>query len=550
MSEHIERIKSIISPSQIISKNVNLKTKGNGEYLGLCPFHDEKTPSFTISDTKGFYHCFGCGAHGDIFTFLMEKEGLPYKEALTRLAEQAGVPLPQYKPVDEKLKKKSDICYSIYDKASEFYHKSLFTSEGKQALEYLKKRRIKDEIIQLYKLGFAPLNSNKTINYLKKLFPEKEILESKVIMQGERGLYNQFRGRVIFPILDKRSRVVAFGGRTLLADGKPKYLNSSENPIFNKSDILYGLNIAQEHAFKLKEIIITEGYIDVLSLANCGINHSVAPLGTSIRVSQIQPLWQFVDEPLICMDSDEAGRRAAIRLAKESLEFITPGKSLRFMILTGGKDPDEVINKYGKDYFELAMQKAIPLADLLFEIEKKEKPLNTPENRADLKERLFALAEKTRDKSLSTSYRLYFRDKFSELFSRKKQGFQYNSSNYKNHNTVPKAETKVAIKSIMKKTDNYINDSVNAILSNVIAHPELLRDSEIKEKLSQDEDDSGILDKLHDYVLNLNSFSEFSDDSAPKNKFEEITHKLLISKKEREKKRIWKQRNHTIYAKL
>lgn len=486
MRQVAERIRNALPASQVIGRKVVLKPKGNQEYLGLCPFHTEKSPSFTVSNDKQFYHCFGCGAHGDIFKFVMENEGLGYKDTLALLANEAGVELPKFTPQQIDEEKKVVKIYEIFHITTSYYHKALYEKANKHALAYLNHRGLSDELIKEYQLGFAPENQNELLAILRGKFTDAEIIESTVMLDGK-GLYSMFRGRVIFPIFDRRSRPIAFGGRTMEAGVEPKYLNSPDNPIFKKGEGLYGLNIAAKDAHKSNEIILVEGYMDVLSLANRGIHNAVAPLGTAVKVEQLKLLWQFSNEPTICMDADSAGQRSTSKMAHQALEMIEAGKSLKFISLDGGKDPDEVISSNGIDYFKNLLKNALPLSDMLFKMEKELKPIKTPEQITDFKKRLLKLAESIKERDLAAQYKNYFMQKFFETFAKGKKKVK---------------QTIDCQKSVLLANARESIDEL-AVLFYTLCTPELLEDSEFYEQLINMQFTSNLLDNIRGNVLSI-----------------------------------------------
>lgn len=481
MQNYTEQIKERVSISSIVSLKVALKTKGKGELLGLCPFHQEKTPSFTVSDQKGFYHCFGCGAHGDIFAFLMETEGDSYKEALEKLAIIAGVRLPNSWAESNQRNKQNDVLFSIFAKAAEFYKKHLYSSIGAIALNYLTKRGLHKNIIDQYGLGFAPENSNALVELINANFSKEDIQKSALFNSQGARQYDPLHGRIIFPIHDNKGRVLAFGGR-ILSEGQPKYLNSAENPLFEKGKLLYGLHLAKSTIYKQQEAIVTEGYMDVISLANAGVYNSVAPLGTALKISQLELLWQIIPQPAICMDSDVAGKNASARIAHEALPYIAPDKTLKFIQLTKGKDPDEIIIKYGLSEFNKCIDSAIPLVQMLVEISLQNSDLKTPEGKIKFQQILNQLADKIQDAHLKNEYKKYFKNAVYKLT----HGYQKPAQ--KIHPSLSKESLPHA---------SYELEIFNILLTS----PSLLQDEEVMDELMRIEFSSIVLDRLRDFIL-------------------------------------------------
>lgn len=482
----INAVKERISLSSIVGRKVSLQRKKLGEFLGLCPFHKEKTPSFHVNDNQGYYHCFGCGAHGDAFSFRMELEALPFKEVLKELASEAGVELPT---TQQKVEEYSLISrlYEIYEVVADYYQQQLMTPKGAEALAYLKKRGLKTKTIQQYRLGYAPDDYTELECILNKNFNIEEITQSKILPLGQFGKYNPFKNRVIFPIIDPTNKVIAFGGRSL--DGSnPKYLNSSETLIFQKSKQLYALNIAKKISYKAKKILVVEGYMDVISLANYGIEYAVAPLGTSFTHDQLEILWQINSTPTICFDMDAAGQKAALRAAHEALPFLQPERTLQFIHLKGGKDPDEVLLNQGANYFLELMEKPLPISRLLFEEQVNKEPLNTPEAKTRLKNRLHALTKKIANADLAKNYNSFFQDELYQIFRYKKNS-TFKAAAPKLENAPDAKEREVVILfAIIKK------------------HPTLLLDEEILDLLNRLEINSKYLDKKRCDILSLTEY--------------------------------------------
>lgn len=487
MKSTIEQIKNIIKPSTIVSRKVGLKLRGL-EHTGLCPFHNEKSPSFTVSDEKGFYHCFGCGAHGDIFTFVMKTQNLEYYEALTQLANEAGVILPKKGGNDFITDRKIEVCFQIYEVATTYFANKLTSFEGKPALDYLTKRGINAEIIQQFRLGFAPHSHNELLQLLQKNFSREEILNSKILQQNEnKEFYNLLRNRIIFPIFNIKGKVISFGGR-IINTGEPKYLNSTENPIFNKGSELYGLNFVRQH-LKDNTLILVEGYIDVIALFKNGFKTAVAPLGTAVKETQIELLWKFCNEPLICMDADNAGKNSMVRLAYNALPNVSSTKSLRFIRLQGGKDPDEVIKNHGVNYFTRLKDSASSLADFLFEHEKNLKPLQTPEQTLDLKNRLIDVSKKIKLSDLQKNYQFYLLGEYYKLFKNDKK------------KPVVKAD---ATKEAILNYELADNDSVIcSILMLILENNELINYNQILSQLGKLEIKDIGLDTLRNKIIDL-----------------------------------------------
>ena len=505
MTSDAELIKSKLLLSEVIRKRVHLQNKGNVGYVGLCPFHKEKTPSFFVNDERANYHCFGCGAHGDVFTFIMKYEGMDYKDALERAAHIAGIDLAKQ---DKKAKaqiEKNKIFFQIYEKAAEFYHKQLFLKSGKRALDYVLSRGITLATIQHYKLGFALKDPSQLINLLLEDFTETDLLASRIVQRKNDFTYDPFYNRLIFPIQDKSKRFIAFGGR-IIDEGQPKYLNSAENPIFKKSNHLYGYSLAKNYIHKQKEVIVVEGYIDVIALANQEIYNAVAPLGTSIKLNQIEMLWSICSEPTICFDNDEAGHNATARIAYESLKNVAHNKSLKFTKLVYGKDPDEVIKNKGVKFFEQLVKKSIPLADYIFDNESSKLVLNTPEKKSLLLKNILKIANEISDLEVRGKYIWHLKQKYYDLL-RSLNPNKDKITSYSKKDRIINIQGLRQAMSVQNK-----NKESLAIINILYYYPELLNNNEIVEELINI-DLPNFLDKIRRILLKLTTSSNIKIDS-------------------------------------
>ncbi|WP_395462808.1 DNA primase [Wolbachia endosymbiont of Cantharis cryptica] len=329
--DHIDIIKSKLLLSDIVGKKVRLIKRGDS-FVGLCPFHHEKTPSFSVSNTRGLYHCFGCSAHGDVFEFISQTEGLSFKEAMEKLASVTGVELPK----NLNITKEDNKLFLALDLAA-----SWFAEKNQGVEDYLKQRKISPKIIGKFKIGYAPSSGLK--EYLNSSGIENEILTDVGLIN--KSFYDYFRDRLIFPIYNIAGKVIGFGGRALSSEQQPKYLNSPESQLFRKRENLYGLNFALSEIRKKQHVFVVEGYMDVIALHQAGISNTVAPLGTAISAEQIKNLWRFTKEISICMDGDSAGYRAATRVAELALPILEPGYTLKFVTLPSSKDPYDICNE-------------------------------------------------------------------------------------------------------------------------------------------------------------------------------------------------------------
>ncbi len=408
--------------SALIGKSVKIRRAGR-EWKACCPFHQEKTPSFTINDDKGFYHCFGCGAHGDAIRWLTDQRGLPFIDAVKELAQAAGLDMPeQDRQSAEKAERAKGLHEAMADAATWFTEK-LNGIEGSEARAILARRGIAAETAQAFGLGFAP-DSRGKLRLALKGYGDPMLIEAGLLIQVEgKEPYDRFRGRLMIPIRDARGRVIAFGGR-VIGDGEPKYLNSPDTPLFDKGRTLYNLDRAPATARRAGRVIAVEGYMDVIALAQAGFAEAVAPLGTALTEHQLERLWRMADVPLLCFDGDAAGQKAAIRAAHRALPLIQPGRSLAFVTLPEGMDPDDLVRAKGAPAFEKLLATPQQLADRIFAHEVAAEPLDTPEARAGLKRRLAELAQTVAEPSVRTEYLAEFRRRFDALFEAPPRQFQ------------------------------------------------------------------------------------------------------------------------------
>ena len=365
--EIIDEVRQNTDIVDIISQYVHLKRSGRN-FFGLCPFHNEKSPSFSVSPDKQIFHCFGCGVGGNVYTFLTKIEGITFKEAVEQLAEKSNIQLPKLENnIDNSKEELKAKVYKVNEFAAEYYHQNLYKPTAKIAQEYIKKRKLNNETLKSFKIGFSGKFDELYRALKKEGFGEKEILESGLVNKNEKGMYiDRYRNRLMFPIYDVRNRVIAFGGR-VLDDSKPKYINSPENVVYSKSRNLFGLNVAKKG--DTKKILIVEGYMDVISLHQRGITNVVAPLGTALTEQQGWLLRKSSEQIILSFDSDGAGQTAILR----SLEILkNMGCDIRILQMQGAKDPDEYIIKYGVARFNNLIEKAISLIEFKVKVLKKD----------------------------------------------------------------------------------------------------------------------------------------------------------------------------------
>ena len=415
--QFLDELRQHLSLVGVIARKVKLQRRGR-ENLGLCPFHNEKTPSFTVSDEKGFFHCFGCGAHGDVIGFVMRSEGLSFPEAVERLARESGLPLPVSSPEERVRAERQATLVSALETAAAWYEQQLKAAAGRAALDYLRARGLSEASIARFRLGYAPEGRTALREALERAgVPLDLAIEAGLIGKGEDGaLFDRMRGRVIFPIADRRGRVIAFGGRAL-GEAQPKYLNSPETALFHKGRTLYGLAQALRPAKDAGEIIVAEGYMDVIALAQAGFAQAVAPLGTALGEEQMAELWRLVPEPTLCFDGDGAGELAAARAAERAFPLLKPGQSLRFALLPPGEDPDSLILGEGAPAMRAVLDQASPLAEMVWRGALAGRQLDTPERRAGLSQELRQLLVRIADRGVQDAYRAEFESRLDKLLN-------------------------------------------------------------------------------------------------------------------------------------
>nr|WP_314445424.1 DNA primase [uncultured Sphingomonas sp.] len=417
----LDELRARVTLSSVIAPHVKL-TRAGREWKACCPFHNEKTPSFTVNDEKHFYHCFGCGAHGDAIRFLTDNRGLPFMDAVKELAASAGMEVPAPDPRSRARAERQATLHDVMAAAQAWFAEQLDSIEGAEARAYCQRRGIGAGAIKRFGIGFAPDRRQGLRKALAEHTDAKLIETGLLISVEEKEPYDRFRGRLMIPIRDPRGRVIGFGGR-ILGPGEPKYLNSPETPLFDKGSSLYNLDRASPASRAAKRLIVVEGYMDVIGLDRAGIGEVVAPNGTALTERQLELLWRLNPSPILCFDGDSAGQKAAIRAATRALPLLGPERTLSFVALPQGQDPDDLVNSGGRDAVEALLQTPEPLVDRLWRHERDSTPLATPEQRAGLKQRLLDHAASIADRSLSQLYRDEWMDRFHALNRRERPAF-------------------------------------------------------------------------------------------------------------------------------
>ncbi len=410
----LDELRARVTLSSVISRTTRL-TKAGHEFKACCPFHNEKSPSFTVNDQKGFYHCFGCGAHGDVIRWMTDQRGLAFMDAVKELAAEAGLDVPAPDPRAAKKAEQQAGLHEVLEAAQNFYRAQLETNEGSKARAYLASRRFDPLTMERFGFGFAPAG-RQALKAALGQFSEEMLIEAGLrIAVEDKEPYDRFRDRLTMPIHDARGRVIGFAARILDAEKKdaPKYLNSPDTPLFDKGRTLFNLHRAGPASRQTGRIVVVEGQMDVIALAAAGIGEAVAPMGTALTERQLEMLWRLVETPILCFDGDAAGQRAAMRAVTRALPLLRPAHSLKIVRMPAGKDPDDLIKENGVAALESLLAEPKSLLDQLWEHERDAAPLNTPEDKAGLKKRLMEHVDTIADPDIKALYRRELNNRFS-----------------------------------------------------------------------------------------------------------------------------------------
>jgi len=413
----LEELRSRVSVTQVVGRKVSWDLKksnqNKGDMWAPCPFHQEKTASFHVDDQKGFYYCFGCHAKGDAISFVKETENVNFIEAVQILAKEAGLQMPEQDPQAKEKSSYRDELFKIMDLSVRFYQRSLNSAQGAKARDYINSRKLTLATIDNFELGFASNNRTELFDYLKdKNIQEEHIIDTGMCLRSDDGgaVYDRFRDRIMYPIRDSRDRCIAFGGRAMSQNARAKYLNSPETKLFDKGKSLYNVSVARSALNKQSSLIVAEGYMDVIALAQANFKASVAPLGTAITKDQLALIWRISPNPVIALDGDRAGINAAYRLIDVALPLIETGKTIKFVLMPEGYDPDDLIQERGRDAMQNLVDDAISLGDLLWKRETEGLSFNNPDARAALDKKLDQAISNVRDRQLKYHYQQYFKD--------------------------------------------------------------------------------------------------------------------------------------------
>ncbi|HLL30390.1 MAG TPA: DNA primase [Allosphingosinicella sp.] len=412
--QFLDEIRARTSLSALVGKTVKLQRAGR-EWKACCPFHKEKTPSFYVNDEKCFWHCFGCGVHGDAIRWLTDARGLPFMDAVKELADAAGMEVPAADPRAREKAERATGLYDVMEAAQRWFEEQLGGLEGAQARAYLDKRGISDATRRRFGFGYAPDTRGKLRAALRD-FGNDRLIEAGLLIapEDEREPYDRFRGRLMFPIRDRRGRVIAFSAR-ILGAGEPKYLNSPDTALFDKGRTLFNIDKAAAASREAKRVIVVEGQMDVIALDQAGLGEAVAPLGTAVTEAQLGLLWRLAPTPILCFDGDSAGQKAAVRALLRALPHVGPGRSLGFVTLPPGQDPDDLVRSEGRKAMEALLQSPQSLVDRLWQHELESETLATPEQKAGLRHRLSEHVSTIQDPHVREQYRSELLGRFNAL---------------------------------------------------------------------------------------------------------------------------------------
>ena len=505
-ADFLDELRSRIRISEVIGRKLKLIKRGR-EFIALCPFHNDSKPSLSVVDEKNFYHCFACGAHGDIIKFTMETEGLNFIESVDKLANLAGLEVPKQDPIERAKEARRRTLREVVEEVTTYFEEFLRKAPTKAGLDYLKERGLSDRTIKSFRLGLAPANSKTfRVNMQDRGIEEKLLEEAGLIKKSaaSSSTYDYFRGRLIFPISDRRGQIIGFGGRAL-NNQEPKYLNSPETSLFQKGQILYQGQMTREIAHKTDQVIVVEGYMDVISLAEVGINNAVAPLGTALTERQIRELWKFSTEPIICFDGDSAGMRAAVRASDRLLPILEPGLSARFASLPPGEDPDDIVRRGGANKFRELLEASTGLSDFFWEMEKSNGSLDTPEKQAAFFKRIRKRVGEIKNQTVREAYKDSIEaniNNFRASMRAVKSGMDAPYNGYSRSNSYKPIRSSISNKAArVNITQTMERRQKQAILAAFLMHPSLVED--FGEALGYLELGDPFLDKLRLDILDI-----------------------------------------------
>ena len=500
--EYLDEIKLRIKVSQVVGRTVKLKKRGK-EFIGLSPFSSEKTPSFTVNDDKGFYHCFSSGEHGNIFDFLIKIKNFKFGEAVRALASEAGMPAYRFTKQDEERDNRWKIYNNILEKYVDFFNQKLSSNKNLEAYKYLENRKLTTEEIKLFKIGYVP-HDNDFYQILKKEFTNEQLKSSGIYYFDEqKGKYiDRFKGRIIFPVKNLNGMIIALGGRSISKNYFAKYINSPETEFYKKGNNLFNLNNARNSKEKEEQVFIVEGYMDVISLSKFKIENVVANLGTAMTEKQIELIWRFFKKPIICLDGDSSGQRAALRIAERLFPLIKPEYQIYFLTLPTNQDPDNFVNSEGRESFLNYSQNKVDIQNFIWDSYFRDVNKSKPESLALFEKKMKELCYQINDKILSKYYLDNFTQKLAELtpaLNIKKQNYY----TFKKRNS-PLNQTKITVKEKFKFSEQVLKEY--SILYIIINNLDLFHNK--IEEISELNFSSDILNKFKNKIIDCLSSNE------------------------------------------
>ena len=478
----LDELRTRLSIAQVVGRKViwdpRKSNQGKGDMWAPCPFHQEKSASFHVDDQKGYYYCFGCHAKGDAISFVRETENVGFMEAIQILAGEAGMPMPQRDPEAQKKADRRTQLADVMEQAVQFFRLSLKTGPASEARDYLVRRGFNDTSLERWEIGFAPDGWQNLWDHLtaKDVSPDM-MMDCGLAKPSSKGgkPYDTFRNRIMFPIRDGRGRAIAFGGRAMDPNDNAKYLNSPETVLFDKGRNLYNQKPAREAAGKGCDLIVAEGYMDVIALSEAGFGATVAPLGTAITEDQLRLMWRIAREPIIALDGDTAGMRAAMRVIDTALPMLEAGQSVRFALMPEGMDPDDLVKGQGPGAMQALLDQAIPMVQLLWRRETEGKVFDSPERKAALDKALRAKIQEIKDPSIRSHYGEEIKSLRWELFRQNRGGTAkstYQPRGKWQPQGVPMASTKASVLGAGAAAEDHLRESV--ILATLISNPAIL----------------------------------------------------------------------------
>lgn len=515
--DYINDLCEKIRVTDVIGQKVKLQRKG-GKYLGLCPFHSEKTPSFNVDPIKNMYYCFGCHESGNAISFVQKTKGLDFIDAVKSLANEFGIELPK-EEVTARSQSNARL-HEVMEMAAKWFNERLHSTQGAAAIKYLTNRGIDNRIIKTFNIGFSPNQPDLLYKALSaKNVTTNEMVDAGLISVSKGNVYDRFRGRITFPIYNQKSKIIGFGGRILEATkDSPKYLNSPETILFKKGHSLYAENLVLASSGKDKKVVVVEGYMDVIGLYNAGITDVVATLGTAMTIEHIQKIWRYCPNPIICLDGDKAGIAAMERCSKLVLPILKPGFSLQFVKLPDGNDPDDAVRNFGAAYVSNLLLNPISLSEALLESETKKLNPKSPEQKALLQKTLSDLADQISDNNIKQHYKRFFIDKLWE-----------SQNKFKSKKITVNTPSKLSM--INVRNLSALQRSELSLVALILENPVMLKSTEIYNDYFRIESANDIVSEISQVIEEIHANIADLEDENYSEKFKElIAEKIQASK--------------------